>query len=129
MDHSWLLVMNHICKKKKPCLALPKCRAVVAVKGYYKGCFFNVHQSLWSPKVIRILIIMKIISFTLKQSGWVPSYTKVVVCFSTIAQQFPIYNKFLAIILSMQNHPHLIILNQKINTNTKLPMSLTQLVL
>ena len=41
----------------------------VAVKGYYKCRFFNVHQSLWSPKVIRISIIMKIISFTLKQTG------------------------------------------------------------
>ena len=29
----------------------------VAVKGYYMCRFFNVHQSLWSPKVIRILII------------------------------------------------------------------------
>ena len=50
--------------------------AVVAVKGYYKCKSFNVHQSFWSPKVIRILIIMKIISFTLKQSGSLESELK-----------------------------------------------------
>ena len=38
----------------------------VVVKGYYKCRFFNVHQSLWSPKVIRTLIINKIITFSLK---------------------------------------------------------------
>ena len=31
----------------------------VTVKGYYKSRFFNVHQSLWSPKFMRNLIIMK----------------------------------------------------------------------
>ena len=45
----------------------------LAVKGYHKYRFFNVHQSLESPKVIKILLIMKIISFTLKQSGWLES--------------------------------------------------------
>ena len=45
----------------------------LAVKGYYKYRFFNVHQSLESPKVIKILVIMKIISFTIKQSGWLES--------------------------------------------------------
>ena len=49
-------------------LAFPN--TVVTVKDYYKGRFFNAHQSLWSPKVIMILIIMKIVSFTLKLSGW-----------------------------------------------------------
>ena len=49
----------------------------VAVKGYCKCRFFNVHQSLWSPKVITILIIMKIISFALKQSGWLESKPKI----------------------------------------------------
>ena len=48
----------------------------VAVKGYYKYRFLNLYQSLWSPKVIGILIIMKIISFTLKQSGWLESKQK-----------------------------------------------------
>ena len=48
----------------------------VAVKGYYKCRFFNAHQSLWSPKVIRILII-RIISFTLKQSDWLESKAKI----------------------------------------------------
>ena len=33
----------------------------VVVKGYYKCRFFDVNQSLWFPKVRRILIIMKII--------------------------------------------------------------------
>ena len=45
----------------------------VAVQGHFKCRFFNIHQSLWSPKVIRILMIMKIISFTLNQSGWMES--------------------------------------------------------
>ena len=36
---------------------------------------------------------------------------------------------FYAIVPSMKNHPQLIILNQKINSNTKSPMLLTQLVL
>ena len=48
--------------------------------------------------------------------------------FSTIAQPFPIFRKLLAIIPSIQNDPHLRILNLKINTNTKLPILLTQLV-
>ena len=56
-------------------------------------------------------------------------YTAVVVYLTTIAQQFPNFRKLLAIIPSMKNHPHLIILNQKTNTNTKSPMLLTQLVL
>ena len=54
-------------------------------------------------------------------------YTTVVAYFTTIAQPFHIIRKLLAIIPSMKNHPHLIILNQKINTNTKSPMLLTQL--
>ena len=49
--------------------------------------------------------------------------------FSTIAQPFPVFRKFLVIIPSMQNYPHLIILNEKINANNKLPMLPTQLVL
>ena len=47
--------------------------------------------------------------------------------FSTIVQ--PIFSKLLATIPSMQNHPHLRILNQNINTNNKSLMLLTQLVL
>ena len=47
----------------------------------------------------------------------------------TTAQPFPIFRKLLAIIPSMKNHPQLIILNQKINSNTKSLMLLTQLVL
>ena len=60
---------------------------------------------------------------------WVPTYTRVVACFSTKVQLFPIFKKFLAVIPSIHNHQHLIILNQKINTNTKLPMLLIKLVL
>ena len=47
----------------------------------------------------------------------------------TTAQPFPIFRKLLAIIPSMKNHPQLIILNQKMNANTKSPMLLTQIVL
>ena len=49
--------------------------------------------------------------------------------FTTTAQPFPIFRKLLVIIPSMKNHPQLIILNQKINSNTKSPMLLTQLFL
>ena len=56
-------------------------------------------------------------------------YTTVAAYFTAIAQPFPIFGKLLTIIPGMKNHPHLIILNQKINTNTKSPMLLTQLVL
>ena len=55
--------------------------------------------------------------------------TKVVAYSSTIVQPFNIFRKLLVIIPSMQNYPHLIILNQKISTNTKPPMLLTLLVL
>ena len=48
----------------------------VAVNSYYKCRFFNVHQSLLSPSVIRISIIMKIIWFTLEQFGWLESKPK-----------------------------------------------------
>ena len=58
-----------------------------------------------------------------------PTDTTVGAYFSTIVQPFPIFRKLLAIIPSMQNHPHLRILNQKINTNNKSPMLLTQVVL
>ena len=50
---------------------------------------------------------------------WVPTHTTVVARLTTITQPIP----------SMKNHPHLIILSQKINTNTKSPMLLTQLIL
>ena len=43
--------------------------------------------------------------------------------FSTIDLPFPIFMKFLAIISSMQNQTHIIILNQKTNTNAKLPVT------
>ena len=56
-------------------------------------------------------------------------YTTVVAYFTTIAQPFAIFRKLLVIIPSMKNHPDLIILNQKINSNTKSRMLLTQLVL
>ena len=59
---------------------------------------------------------------------WVPTYTTVVAYLTTIAQTF-IFRKLLAIIPSMDNDSNLIILNQKIHTNTKSPMLLTQLVL
>ena len=55
--------------------------------------------------------------------------TTVVAYISSTQQAFLIYMKLLGIIPNMQNHPHLIILNQKINTNTKSPILLTQLVL
>ena len=56
-------------------------------------------------------------------------YATVVGYLTTIAQPFPIFRKLLAIILSMKNHSHLTILNQKVNANTKSPMLPTQLVL
>ena len=56
-------------------------------------------------------------------------YTTVVAYFTTTAQPFPIFRKLLPIIPSMKNHPQLIILNPKINSNTRSPMLLTQLVL
>ena len=59
----------------------------------------------------------------------VPTYTTVAAYFMTTAQPFPIFRKLLAIIPSMKNHPHVIILNRKINSNTKSPMLLTQLAL
>ena len=58
------------------CTSWPYPNTAVAVKGYYKCRLFNVHQSLWSLKVLRILIIMKIVSLTLKQSGWLESKPK-----------------------------------------------------
>ena len=57
---------------------------------------------------------------------WAPTNTTVGAYFSTVAQPFPIFRKLLAIIPSIQNHPHSRILNLKINTNTKSPMLLTQ---
>ena len=59
----------------------------------------------------------------------VPTYATAVAYFSPIAPPVPIFRKLVGIIPSMQNHPHFIILNQKINSNTKLPTLLTQLVL
>ena len=57
---------------------------------------------------------------------WVPTYTIVVAYFTTTTQPFLISRKLLAI---THNHPHVIILNQKVNTNAKSPMLLTQLML
>ena len=47
-------------------------------------------------------------------------YATVVAYFTTTAQAFAIFWKLLAI---THNHPHVIILNQKINTNTKSPVT------
>ena len=63
------------------------------------------------------------------EKKWVPTYPTVVAYFSPIARPVPIFRKLVAIISSVQNHPHFIILNQKINSNNKLPMLLTQIVL
>ena len=60
---------------------------------------------------------------------WAPTNTTAGASFSTTTQPFPVFRKLLAIIPSIQNHPHLRILNLKISTNTKSPMLLTQLVL
>ena len=57
---------------------------ILTLKGDYKCWFFNVHQSLWSLNVLWILIIMKIILFTLKQSGWLESNPKL----KTTAEDF-----------------------------------------
>ena len=57
---------------------------------------------------------------------WVPTNTTVVTYFTTTAQPFLIFRKLLAI---AHSHRYIIVLNQKINTNTKSPMLLTQLVL
>ena len=56
-------------------------------------------------------------------------YATVAAYFSTTVQPFSIFRKLIAIITSMQNPPRLKILNQKINTNTKSPILLTQLLL
>ena len=53
-------------------------------------------------------------------------YTTVVTYVTTTAQPFLIFRKLLAI---THNHPHVIILNQKVSTNTKSPMLLTQLTM
>ena len=111
MGYSWLLAMNYICKNKQPSLYVHKktnvklsrpsdsllgkwiriciCISVfhiciLTLKGDYKCWFFNVHQSLWSLNVLWILIIMKIILFTLKQSGWLESNPKL----KTTAEDF-----------------------------------------
>ena len=55
--------------------------------------------------------------------------TTVVAYFSTTFQPFFIFRALLAKIPSMQNHPHLTIMNQKINSNTKSTILLTQLEL
>ena len=59
------------------------------------------------------------------EKKWAPTNTAVGAYFWTIAQPFSIFRKLLAIIPSIQNHPHLRILNLKISTNTKSPMLLT----
>lgn len=43
--------------------------AAVVVNGYNECKFSNVHLISWSPTIIRILIIMKVILFALKQSS------------------------------------------------------------
>ena len=58
---------------------------------------------------------------------WAPTNTTVEAYFSTIAQPFPIFSKLLGIIPSIQNHPHLRILNLKANANTRSHMLLTQI--
>ena len=55
-------------------------------------------------------------------------YTTVLAKFSTIVQPLPTFRKLLLVIPSMQDCPHIIILNQKTNTNIKSSMLLTQLV-
>ena len=47
----------------------------------------------------------------------VPTYTAVVAYITIIAQPFPIFRKLLAIIPSMKNYPHLMILNQKLTNS------------
>ena len=56
-------------------------------------------------------------------------YTTVVTYLTTIAQPFPIFRRLLAIIPSMKNHPQLIVLNQKVNTDTKSPTKSTSAVI
>ena len=82
MDHSWLLPMKLICKNKKKTkktsmklsrpsnASLGKWESVSFIFSFYPLHFthypntavavYYVHQSLWSPKVIRIFIITKI---------------------------------------------------------------------
>ena len=55
-------------------------------------------------------------------------YTTVLAKFSTIVQPLPTFRKLLLVTPSMQDCPHIIILNQKTNTNIKSSMLLTQLV-
>ena len=54
--------------------SLPKYSS--SCQGNYKCYLFDVNQLLWSPKVIRVLNIMKIILLTLKQFGWLESKPK-----------------------------------------------------
>ena len=84
---------------------------------------------LLNPQVYQApeIVIMK--KYYKLGKKWVPTYATVAAHFTTIAQPFPIFRKLLAIISSMKNHPHLTILNQNINTNTKSLMLLTQLAL
>ena len=86
------------------------------------ACFFKqikvLHALLWDLKFS-----------TNWGKKWAPTNITNGLHFSTIAQPFPIFKKLLAIIPNIQNHPHVRILDLKINTNTKSPVLLTQLVL
>ena len=99
---------------------------------------FSMHQSISFPfnrcvffEKIKVLHpLLGNLEFSKK--WWkkeVPMYTTVVAYIASTQKAFLIYMKLLAIIPNMQNHPHLIILNQKINANTKSPILLTQLAL
>ena len=61
----------------------------------------------------------KVSSYIYYNSSIYPDYT------ATISYLYEVNN---AIIPNMQNHPHVIILNQKINANTKSPILLSRLV-
>ena len=139
IDCSLLLARNHISKNVKPCSYVHKKLAQNWLATYQK--FQKSSSLLFTFRLVPVLFLpfyffFIYLYFTLRPSGlqeqqknWFPTYTAVVAHLTTIAQPFPIFRKLLATIPSMNNHPHLIILNQKINTDTKSPMLLTQLVL
>ena len=66
MDYSWLLSRVYMYKQSKLVQNFP---SVMTCHAYVTHCLLAV-KSHWSPKVINILIIVKVTSFTLNKSDW-----------------------------------------------------------
>ena len=141
IDCSLPLARNHISKNVKPCsyvhkknqhkIGQPHIRSFRNLLLYFSlsGSFRFFFLSFYYFFFIYLYFTLRPSGLQEQQKNWFPTYTAVVAHLTTIAQPFPIFRKLLATIPSMNNHPRLIILNQKINTDTKSPMLLTQLVL